>query len=324
MSENRSSMNACVFDGKLKRTTLPIPSRTHEEVLIKITRAGICNTDHEIVRGYVPGFNGIPGHEFIGIIESTDDHTLIGKRCTAEINCGCGSCDYCINDLERHCPSRTVIGIINRNGAFAEYISIPVKNIVQIPDAISDMRAVFIEPLAAALEILDQVSISDTSKVLLFGDGKQGILIAHVLASTGCDCTVVGMSPKKLELINYSNVKTVLLNDFSDDKYDVVIEATGNSSAFKRALHNVKPRGALVIKSTYAGGFEFNPSSIVVDEITMIGSRCGRFSTAVDFLLENDIPLENLISKEFKLENIIEAFEYSEKPDVLKVLLKME
>lgn len=316
-------MNAVIFDGELRIEKVPKPLFKKGEVLIKVTKAGICNTDLEIIRGYIPGFKGIPGHEFIGIVEEADDDSLIGKRCTAEINCACGACEYCKNGLSRHCPDRTVLGIISRNGAFAEYVSVPEENVVIIPESISDNRAIFIEPLAAALEILEQVKIEKDAKVLLLGDGKLGLLIGYVLPSTGCDVTVIGKHRKKLSLLENYNVKTVLLNDFIDSKFDIVIEATGNPSAFNKALLNVKPRGTVILKSTYEGGFDFNPSSVVVNEITIIGSRCGRFSDAIDFLCKYAVPLERLISKEMLLKDAIEAFEYSAEPDTLKVTLNV-
>ena len=323
MTHNTTEMTALIFDGILRLEKIPIPQRKKGEVLIRVTKAGICTTDHEIIQGYVPGFNQIPGHEFIGIIDKAEDELLIGKRCTAEINISCGSCEYCCNSLGRHCPDRSVLGIINRNGAFAEYLSVPDKNVILIPDTIPDNRAIFIEPLAASLEILEQVTIKRDSKVLLLGDGKLGLLIGQVLSTLGCDLTVVGKHRDKLALLDNDNVKTVLLNDFIDKKFDIVIEATGNPSAFKRALLNVKPRGTVILKSTYADTFNFDPSKIVVDEITIIGSRCGRFSDAIDFLNQNDIPFEKLISREMKFYDALEAFEYSAKSDTLKVVLNI-
>lgn len=323
MKHSNRDMAAVFFDGKLRVEKVPKPQRNNGDVLIRVTKAGICNTDHEIIHGYVPGFNGIPGHEFIGIVEESDDDLLVGKRCTAEINCSCGTCEYCQNNLGRHCPDRTVLGIINRNGAFAEYISVPEKNVVLIPDTIPDNRAIFIEPLAAALEILEQVTITKNSKVLLLGDGKLGLLIGYVLSITECDLTVVGKHPDKLAFLKNYTAQTVLLNDFKNSVYDIVIEATGNPSAFKRALLNVKPRGTVILKSTYADTLNFDPSKIVVDEITIIGSRCGRFSAAIDFLNQNDIALEKLISREMKFHDALEAFEYSAKSDTLKVVLNI-
>jgi 2-desacetyl-2-hydroxyethyl bacteriochlorophyllide A dehydrogenase len=322
MNNNAPLMMAALFKDKLMLSQdVPKPQRKENEVLIKVTLAGICNTDHEITRGYVPGFDGIPGHEFIGIVEEADDAEWIGKKCTAEINFACGDCHYCHNHMDRHCPNRSVLGIINQNGAFAQYITAPKKNVILIPPAIPDLHAVFIEPLAAALEILDQVKIHPDSKVLLFGDGKLGLLIGHVMASTGCDLTVVGKHKEKLDLLDYENVERVLLDDFKDDQFDVAIEATGNATAFDRALVNVKPQGTLVLKSTYASGLHFNPALVVVNEINIVGSRCGLFSNAVKFLLNHHVHFEKMISSEFPLSDVINAFEASSAPDSLKVLL---
>lgn len=317
-------MNAVIFDGKLRIDKVPIPKRNRNEVLIKVTKAGICDTDHEIIKGYVPGFKGILGHEFIGNVEEANDISLIGKRCTAEINFSCGMCEYCQSGLGRHCYERTVLGIINQNGAFAEYVAVPEKNVVRIPEKISDNRAIFIEPLAAALEILEQIRIDKDAKVLLLGDGKLGLLIGYVLSSLGCDATIVGKHQQKLSFLDNYNIKTALLSDFHDGKFDIVIEATGNPSAFNKALCNVKPRGTVILKSTYADSFNFNPSDIVVNETAIIGSRCGRFTDAIDFILKYNIPLEKLISKEMGLKDALEAFDYSSKPDTLKVILNAD
>lgn len=323
MNENSQNMLAVVFDGNLAIKQVPKPQRTENEVLIRVSLAGICNTDHEIIRGYVPGFSGILGHEFIGIVEEADDTSIIGKRCTAEINFACGTCPYCRSNLQRHCPNRSVMGIINRNGAFAQYITVPKENLTIIPDSIPNKHAIFIEPLAAALEILDQVNISQSSKVLLLGDGKLGLLTGHVLAAVGCELTVVGKHPGKLGHLKYDHVTTVLQDDFKNDLYDVVIEATGNAEAFDMAVANVRPRGTIVLKSTYAGEVHFNLSPVVVNEITIIGSRCGIFSKAVDFLLTHKISFEDMISAEYSLDDALKAFEFSKSPDALKVLLSV-
>jgi 2-desacetyl-2-hydroxyethyl bacteriochlorophyllide A dehydrogenase len=323
MNKNSQNMLAVVFDGSLAIKQVPKPQGTENEVLIRVSLAGICNTDHEIIRGYVPGFNRILGHEFIGIVEEADDPSIIGKRCTAEINFACGTCQYCRANLQRHCLNRSVMGIINRNGAFAEYITVPKENLTIIPDSIPDKQAIFIEPLAAALEILDQVNISPSSKVLLLGDGKLGLLTGHVLAAVGCELTVVGKYPGKLGQLKYDHVTTVLRDDFKNGLYDVVIEATGNAGAFDMAVANVRPRGTIVLKSTYAGEVKFNLSPVVVNEITIIGSRCGLFSQAVDFLLKHRVSFEDMISAEYSLDNALKAFEFSKSPDVLKVLLSV-
>ncbi len=322
MNKQAKDMLAVVFDGSPGVRRLPIPQRKKNEILIKVELAGICNTDLEILKGYVPGFNAILGHEFIGTVAEAGDPALVGKRCTAEINSACGTCDFCRQDLGRHCPNRTVLGIINQNGAFAEYIPVPEENLVLIPEAIPDHNAVFIEPLAAALEILDQVEVLPSHKVLLLGDGKLGLMVAHAMASTGCNLTVVGKHRDKLGLLKYGNLNTVLLGDFQPGSYDIVVEAAGKAEAFDMAVNNVKPRGTIVLKSTYAGAVPLNLSPVVVNEITLVGSRCGLFSRAVDFLLNQDISFESMITHQFPLDQALEAFEASKAPGALKVLLK--
>jgi threonine dehydrogenase-like Zn-dependent dehydrogenase len=315
-------MKALVFDGALRLADMPVPAKNRDEVLVRVTMAGICNTDHEIVAGYMPGFKGILGHEFLGIVEKAVDKKLVGKRVTAEINCGCGTCDYCKNGMERHCPNRTVIGIKDHDGAFTEHICVPAKNVVTIPDSIPDTTAIFIEPLAAALEINEQISLKG-KKVLLIGDGKLGLLIAHAVRMSHCDLLVVGRHRENLGLLAALGIKTVLAGDFVKKQFDVVIEASGNPGAFSLAVECTKPRGTLVLKSTYAQNLIVNPSPIVVHEITVVGSRCGRFSDALRFLETYKPDLSPMISKEFSIEKGMEAFEYSKKPGVLKVLLKM-
>ncbi|MBD3314383.1 MAG: alcohol dehydrogenase catalytic domain-containing protein [Chitinivibrionales bacterium] len=317
-------MAACIIDDTPRATIVPKPRRRAGEVLIRVTLAGICNTDLEIVRGYVPGFNGIPGHEFVGVVEEADDSRLVGKRVTAEINCACGQCEYCRAGLGRHCPTRTVIGIINRDGCFAEYMAVPQENVVEIPDTISAPQAVLIEPTAAALEILDQVTIGKTMNVLLLGYGKLGMLIAHTLITTGCTLTIVGKHPRKSRSCGNIPAHYVPADDFVDGQFDVVVEATGNPAVLERAIANTKPRGTLVLKSTYAGNPPVNLSPIVVNEITLVGSRCGRFEAALAFMQNHYTPVEPLIHKTFPLTDAVQAFTEAAKPGALKVLLKNE
>ena len=315
-------MKAVCFDGSLKLCDVDKPKPADSEVLIRVSLAGICNTDHEITRGYIPGFNGIPGHEFLGYVEEADDSSLIGRRVTAEINISCGKCELCRKGLGRHCSSRSVLGIINRNGAMAEYVVVPQENVFEIPSSIPDTDAIFIEPLAAALEILEQVSIGKEQTVLLLGDGKLALLIARVISTTGCSLTMVGKHPEKLELLDGLGIETILSGDFKPSSYDIVIEASGNPSAFALGLECVKPRGAFVLKSTYAGSMSFNPSAIVVNEITLTGSRCGRFEAAIKFLEEQRPGVGKMISREFPMESALEAFAYSAQPGSLKVVLR--
>jgi Threonine dehydrogenase and related Zn-dependent dehydrogenases len=316
-------MKALVFDGKLHVDDVPVPRPGPGETLIKVVCAGICNTDLEITRGYMPGFKGILGHEFIGIVEGAVDKTLIGRRATAEINCACGACEFCKQGLGRHCVNRTVLGIANRSGAFAEYVAVPRENVVEIPPEIADSDALFIEPLAAALEILDQVALSPEKSVLLLGDGKLALLIALAVQSCGCSLLVVGKHSEKLLFFENLGIATVLLNDFKKSSFDVVIEASGNPSAFALGLACVKPRGVFVLKSTYATDFPFNPAIVVVNEITFVGSRCGVFRKAIDFMLSRTPPLHEFISAEFPINQALKAFEYSQRPDALKVVLRI-
>lgn len=316
-------MTACVLDGVPRTLTVPKPRRGAGEVLIRVTLAGICNTDLEIARGYVPGFRGIPGHEFVGVVEEADDAELVGRRVTAEINCACGRCAWCRGGLGRHCPDRTVIGIIDRPGCFARYIAVPRENIVVLPETIPDRQAVFIEPMAAALEILDQVAIDEAMEVLVLGDGKLGQLVARALASTGCRLTVVGRHSRKLELLSDLGARTVRAGDFSDGRYDVVVEATGRATVLDRAVANTRPRGTLVLKSTYAAGSPVNLSPIVVDEITVVGSRCGRFEAAVAFIAKHHPPLEALIEGSYDLADAPRALEEATRSGKLKVVLTM-
>lgn len=317
-------MKAVVFDGELRFENRAKPVRKDGEVLIRVVYAGICNTDHEILAGYVPGFNGVPGHEFSGIVEEADNESLIGKRVTAEINYACGRCDFCIKGIERHCSDRTVMGIINQDGAMAEYLLAPEKNVIHLPDSIGDREAVLIEPLAAALEITEQVKVGEDTRVLIFGDGKLGILVSEVLSAVSKDVTVVGRHRAKLDFLS-GGINTLLEGEFEDSPftYDLVVEATGNSSVFEKALLNVKPRGTVVLKSTYSGSFDFNPSLAVVNEINIIGSRCGLFSRALDFIEKYNFDLKRFISAEFNLEDAVAAFDKSAEKESLKVILKI-
>jgi len=316
-------MKAVVFDGTLKVCDLEQPKRKKDEVLIKVSHAGICNTDHEIIKGYIPNFKGILGHEFFGFVVDADDSRYIGKRVTGEINIACGDCEFCKNGLGRHCPNRSVLGILNKDGAFAEFITLPIKNVVEIPPNIPDSHAIFIEPLAAAVEILEQMTITQDHSVLLIGDGKLAILIAYVLKSTGCKLTVAGKHGHKLKLLEESGIKTILLSNFEKTQFDICVEASGNPSGFNLGLECVKPRGTLILKSTYTAPFSFNPFSIIVNEITVLGSRCGRFDRAIQFLQTHRFPLERLISSVFDLKDAVAAFEFSERHESLKVLLRI-
>ena len=317
-------MKAIVFDGEVRLDEVPMPS-SDGEALIRVSRVGICNTDVEIVNGYA-GFHGIIGHEFVGVVESAPGRLMIGKRVVGEINAGCGRCDLCLKGDPRHCPNRTVLGIVNRSGAMAEYVSLPVRNLLEVPETITDEEAVFTEPLAAACEILEQIAIGKEHKVAVIGDGKLGLLIAQVLASTGCRLTHIGKHPNKLEITARRGIATHQLSELTSEHYqcafDIVIEASGSANGFKLAQEIIRPRGTIVMKSTIHGDVPFDAARIIVNEITLIGSRCGRFQDALTLLEQKKVDVKSLISKVFPLSGGVEAMEYAQQNGILKVQLQ--
>lgn len=293
------------------------------EALVRVTLAGICNTDLEIVRGYA-GFEGTLGHEFVGVVEESPVRSLIGQRVVGEINAGCGECELCLGNDPRHCLKRTVLGIVGRDGAFAEYLRLPVANLLPIPDIVTDRQAVFTEPLAAAGEILDQVSIDGMQRVAVLGDGKLGQLIVRVLKTTGCDLVLIGKHREKLEMAERAGIRTMLRDDLNcapQDRFDIVVEATGSPQGFELALGLTRPRGVLVLKSTFHGGVTIDLSRLVVDEISLIGSRCGRFDRALALLASGAVDPEPLISGQFPLVDGVAALAEAGKRGVMKVLL---
>ena len=318
-------MKALVFDNQLKLINIEIPEPNPNEALIKVCIAGVCNTDLEITKGYM-GFNGILGHEFVGTVKEVNGtgQEWLGKRVVGEINCSCGHCNLCKQGLHTHCMDRSVLGIHKRHGCFAEYLTLPVKNLVEVPDEVKDEEAVFVEPLAAAFEITDQIHIKPTDRILILGDGKLGLLISLVLNLTQADVTLAGKHFEKLQIAKDQNVKTILINKLNTERvFDIVVDATGSISGFEMALRLLRPRGILVLKSTIAGNKELNLASIVIDEITVIGSRCGPFKPAVKALERKLFNVLPLISKIYNFDNATEAFEYSMVKGTLKVLLKI-
>ncbi|MBF0441758.1 MAG: alcohol dehydrogenase catalytic domain-containing protein [Oligoflexales bacterium] len=302
------------------------PKPAPGEALIKVTYAGICNTDIEITKGYM-GFTGILGHEFSGVVKEAfgDGGGLLGKRVVGAINAGCGRCRFCLSLLERHCPDRGTLGIWNKDGCMADYVTLPVKNLVIVPDCISDEEAALVEPFAAAFEILEQVHIKPADKIALLGDGKLGLTTALALSTIPCDLLLVGRHQNKLDIAAAAKVKTILSKDLKMEKaYDIVIDATGSAAGFETALALTKPRGVVVLKSTVAADRPFNLAPVVIDEITIVGSRCGEFAPAVKFLEKGFVSLNPLITKIFDAGDAIEAFEFSKKKEVLKVLLKFD
>ncbi len=312
---------------KLSVSDLPKP-QVDGEAVVRVTLSGICNTDLEIARGYA-GFAGTIGHEFVGVIEELPEPLLTrglatGDRVVGEINAGCGHCDLCRAGDPRHCATRTVLGIVGRDGAHAEFLKLPLVNLLRVPEEISDERAVFTEPLAAACGILERTSINEDTRVAVIGDGKLGLLCAQVLATTGAAVVLIGKHEDKLLIAARRGIETMTADKAQSrlKEFDVVVEASGSATGFALALDLLHPRGVLVLKSTFQGATEVDAARIVVDEISVIGSRCGRFEPALELLRTNAIDVENLISEEFSLAEGLRAMERASEPGVLKVLLR--
>ena len=320
-------MKAVVFNEKLLiDNNYPKPIPKEGEALIKINLAGICNTDHEITKGYM-GYSGILGHEFVGTVEEVNgkDQHLVGKRVVAEISWGCNdpNCEWCAKKNYRHCPNRHTIGIWKKDGCMAEYLTVPTNILFEVPENVTDEQAVFVEPLAAACEILEQLHIEPTSKILVLGDGKLGLTTALTLNAHNLDVSLVGKHQNKLDIAKAQGVKTILLQDLTQKKYDVVVEATGSASGFETSMSLTKPRGVLVLKSTVASGKELNLAPIVIDEITVLGSRCGQFAPALRLLEKERINFKPFISGIYSIDNAIEAFEANKLKENLKILIKI-
>lgn len=316
-------MKAIVYDGELKIVDVPMPVPAPGEALIRVSMGGICNTDIEIMKGYL-GFRGIIGHEFTGVVEETAGNVkaMAGKRVVGEINCGCGVCGTCRSGLEKHCPARTTLGISGRPGAFAEYTTLPVANLHEIPDGLSDEQAVFTEPLAAAFEILEQVSVRESQSVLVLGDGKLGILCALVLKLTGAHVALAGRHPDKLGIAARQGVSTVPVNDIPEGSaFDIVVEATGSTRGLESAMEYTRPRGTIILKSTVADNIPANLAPIVINEITVIGSRCGPFEPAIRALEHGSIDVRPLVTAVFSARDAGEAFRTAQKKGSLKVLV---
>ena len=304
------------------RSDLPRPQPTEGEVQVKVLQAGICNTDLELLRGYYP-YNGILGHEFVGMVEAGPAH-LVGQRVVGEINAVCGHCRFCQSGQSTHCENRTVLGIVNRAGAFAEYLSLPEQNLYPVPDSVSTDAATFTEPLAAALEIQQQVSIKPGDRILVVGDGKLGQLVAQTLALTGCDLLAIGRHSDKLAHLEARGIQVGFADAVLPRTFDVAVECTGNPEGFAIALQSLRPRGTLVLKSTYAGRLSLDASALVVDEITLIGSRCGPFPEALKLLADHKVDVSTLIQARYPLTDGLAAFDHAQQRGVLKILVEME
>jgi threonine dehydrogenase-like Zn-dependent dehydrogenase len=312
------------IDGELRLADHPMPFAAGEAT-IRVVKSGICNTDLEIVRGYA-GFEGTIGHEFVGVVEeSADSPSQIGKRVVGEINVGCDACELCRSGDSRHCPQRTVLGIKRRDGAHAEFLTLPVRNLIEVPENVTNEQAVFTEPLAAAFGITEQVEIGPDTLVGVIGDGKLGILCALALGLRSKNVTLIGRHRSKLAIAEKQQIEGVLAGNSAKltRRFDVVVEASGSESGFATALDLVRPRGKIVLKSTFHGKPEWEAWRVVVDEITIVGSRCGRFEPALKLLANKRIDVSDLISDQFALGDSLRAFETAGTKGVMKVLLTM-
>ena len=317
-----SIMNAAYFDGEKMTFDENYLEPNSDETLVRVNLAGICGTDLEIIQGYMK-YAGILGHEFVGTVEKSSNSELVGKRVVGEINAGCGKCNSCEKGMERHCPNRTVLGILKRDGAFAEFLSLPEKNLHIIPDSITDEQAVFVEPLAAAFEIKEQVSLQPQWSVAVVGDGRLAQLIIQVLKLTCSNITCFGRHKSKLEnLVNGGTKIKIGIAPTDEQSFDLVVEATGSNSGFSDAMKLIKPRGTVVLKSTIASKENLDLTPTVVNEVTLIGSRCGLFKPAIDALASGIVSVDSMVDSIFPLKNFSEAIEHAKKPDTLKVFLK--
>lgn len=296
-----------------------MPARPDGFALIRLIAAGICNTDLELQRGYY-GFAGIPGHEFVGEVVEAEDRRLHGRRVVGEINLACGSCEWCRRGLGRHCPHRDVLGIVRHPGAFAEYLTLPARNLHVLPDSLATERAVFTEPVAAACEILDQVKIPPAEPVAVLGDGKLGLLIGQVLAASGLTVHQYGRHEEKLRIARDAGI-AVPAQPPPAASYGWVVEATGSPAGLKQAIAMTRPRGAVILKSTVHGDVAIDTAAAVVHEITLLGSRCGRFEPALELLCRGAVRPEALIAARYPLSEAPAAFAHAARRGTLKVLL---
>jgi len=299
---------------------VPRPARPEGFAVLRLLVGGICNTDLELQRGYY-GFAGIPGHEFVAEVVDSGTPEIRGRRVVGEINLACGNCDWCRRSLGRHCPNRTVLGIVRHPGAFAEYLVLPEANLHFVPDALPTDRAIFTEPLAAACEILDQTSIPAGETVAVLGDGKLGLLIAMLLNAHGYTVRQFGRHPAKLKIAADAGVRTEATGTFPAAAFDWVVDATGSAEGLRTAVAMTRPRGTLILKSTVHGEVPVDTAPIIVNEITLVGSRCGRFEAALPLLERGLIPVERMIDAHFRLPEAPGAFARAAGRGVLKVLL---
>ena len=315
-------MRALHWDGHNLRVQEqhPVPQASDERALIRVRLAGVCSTDLQILKGYM-AFQGIPGHEFVGEVHEGPAEWM-GKRVVAEINFGCGRCEACARGMQRHCPARQVMGILDADGSFAEYLAVPLANLHPVPDAVPDEAAVFTEPLAAAFEILEQISLQPGIQTVVLGDGKLGLLCAFVLHQAGAAVTIVGRHDTKLALARKAGMRAVNLSDWQSQAVDLIVEATGSPDGLQRALAAVRPRGTLVLKSTLAEDHTLSLAPLFINEVTVVGSRCGLFPPALEALAHNRIPVTALIEAAYPLAAGLQALNHAAQRGTRKVLLR--
>jgi threonine dehydrogenase-like Zn-dependent dehydrogenase len=305
------------------QTDRPKPVPRSQEAIIQVLQAGICSTDLHLVKGYMD-FQGVLGHEFVGVVDHAPGHSsLVGKRVVGEINAACRVCPTCQNGRPTHCPNRTTLGIMGRDGAFADYLSLPVENLYLVPDGMTNEQAVFVEPLAAACEIPQLVGIKPTDRVIIIGDGKLGLLCAQVLALTGGQVTLLGRHSERHAWLFQKGIAVTSEIKNITPGVDIVVEATGRPQGLTMAIQLVRPRGTIVLKSTYHGQVSVNMTELVINEISIIGSRCGPFAPALRLLAGKMIEVEPLIHSCFSMTDGIKAMEQAAQPGTLKVLLNM-
>ena len=312
-------MRAIVLDEKVDVVSgRPTPTPASGEVLVRVLRAGVCETDLQLIKGYM-GFRGVLGHEFVGIAESGP---LAGRRVVGEINCACWTCETCRMGLPTHCPNRTVLGILNHDGAFADHIAVPQRNLHAVPDSLSDDVAVFVEPVAAAFQIPVQIAIGKTDRIAVLGDGRLGNLCAQVLAGLSDHVLVIGKHQEKLAILGSMGIATTLLADSIEPRsFDIVVDCTGSESGLPTAMKLVRPRGTIVLKTTVAGQQTLAWAPFVVDEVTLVGSRCGPFDKAIAALEQGHVQVQDLISDRFDLSRGLDALARAQTKGILKVLL---
>lgn len=304
------------------RENLAIPELEADEVLIKVLLAGVCSTDLELQKGYYP-FRGIPGHEFVGLVVDDNGHAeLRGKRVIGDINISCGECERCAHLEPSQCLRRRTLGISNYNGVFAEYCKLPAKNLIEVPDAFSDVLAVFAEPTAAALRITDQVKVGPGDRVIVVGAGRLGLLIAQVLKNTSCNLKVVVRKPEPAAILASLGISAVFADEIKGEQADIVVEVTGTREGFELSRSLTRARGRLVLKSTFAGNVDVNLSKLVVDEITLIGSRCGNYAAGLRALGTGLVQVGAMVDSVYSLDQGTDALARAGQPGVLKVMIK--